>query len=566
MHGGSGIATLDRRWAWLLAALTAGLLAAFVLAGVGEGAPPPATSQTFVLVDGPRAGDFIRTAVDGQAVDPTENSLVDAEGAVTLPDRGCPALHFTGKIHGAENIDHGCGQGIVVPIESATGILFDIALAVSGEEIWEASGDAPRRVELVVAQRYLGNVRKALATAAQFGLITNAQKLDLDQTLAVATNNDRDAEALSQVGEPDPRAVELVKGALVAKRQLMRDLPSSLTGVYITDTPLFAGVDLGAGGGRALNDSSQATGFAQNPTTRLFQPFEFSGGSLSLLPVPAGGQGVGLTVNGGGLIGGYTLSSTDQTATVWSVTGPVGATAPQPRQPIGTYSALAGLGGPTGAKNAVYSCTSTKTPVCVGTSGAGSAERTTVWTITPGATPVPVAVNGFPGSSGAFAINSNLIFGGSFFDGGSTGRYQPYIASVRTKKELVLWRPTGGSGGVLALNDLGLAGGSVTDPAGTYAALWWGAEHSVLGPTTMPSTINGVNNLGWAVGSIGSPGQTHAALFLGGRTIDLSGTVSGYTLIKGDAINNVDQILVDGTNSQGQIRVLLLTPASAKSR
>jgi len=121
----------------------------------------------------------------------------------------------------------------------------------------------------------------------------------------------------------------------------------------------------------------------------------------------------------------------------------------------------------------------------------------------------------------------------------------------------------GGSGGVLALNDLGLAGGSVTDPAGTYAALWWGAEHSVPAHD-MPSTINGVNNLGWAVGSIGSRANARGAVPRS-RTIDLSGTVSGYTLIKGDAINNVDQISSTGRLA-GPDRVLLLTPASAKSR
>jgi len=98
-------------------------------------------------------------------------------------------------------------------------------------------------------------------------LITNAQKLDLDRPRRGDEQRQGRGSA-EQVGEPDPRAVELVKGALVAKRQLMRDLPSSLTGLY-QDTPLSPALT-SCGGGRALNDSSQATGFAQNPTRASF--------------------------------------------------------------------------------------------------------------------------------------------------------------------------------------------------------------------------------------------------------------------------------------------------------
>jgi hypothetical protein len=173
-------------------------------------------------------------------------------------------------------------------------------------------------------------------------------------------------------------------------------------------------------------------------------------------------------------------------------------------------------------------------------------------------------VGAFPGASGAFAINNKGIFGGSLFDSGTTGLYSPYIASTQTKKELFLWKPTGGSGVVLALNDQTIAGGSVTDAGGTRGALWWGAQHSTLGPATTPSTIRSVNRRGWAVGDLGTPGSTRAALFLGRRTIDLSNRVPGYTLVRGDAINDKGWILADGRNAQGQLHAFLLRPKTRR--
>ena len=350
------------------------------------------------------------------------------------------------------------------------------------------------------------------------------------------------------MGKNDKRAGELVQSAIESKRDVVRNLPPTVTGVYLKDTPQFSAVDLGPGGGLAINGAGQAVGFAQNSSTGLFQPVLFKGHNF--LPVPAGQQGIGRSINAAGIVGGYTFGGGAQAAGIW--------------QPNGTYVPLTGLGGPTGKENAVYGCTDTKPLVCFGTSDVGGAAHATSWSIGPPAASTPIAVGDFPGASGAFAVNNRSIFGGSFFDQGSTGRYSPYIASSLTKKELVLWRPEGGSGVVLALDGLSIAGGSVTDAARTRGALWWGSQHSVLGPTTMPSTIRGVNDLGLAIGDTGSTGQTHAALFLGGRTIDLSHLVAGYTLIRGDAVTNKDQLLVDGRDAQGKVHVLLLKPKSAR--
>ena len=73
----------------------------------------------------------------------------------------------------------------------------------------------------------------------------------------------------------------------------------------------------------------------------------------------------------------------------------------------------------------------------------------------------------------------------------------------------------------------------------------------------------GINNAGQVVGDFGNHIDNHAFLYNGSNMVDLNTLIdpsSGWTLQDANSINNLGQIVGNGTISAGQDDAFLLTP------
>jgi probable HAF family extracellular repeat protein len=117
-----------------------------------------------------------------------------------------------------------------------------------------------------------------------------------------------------------------------------------------------------------------------------------------------------------------------------------------------------------------------------------------------------------------------------------------------------------------AINNLGhVAGHADNSLRNDQAFLWTGstlADLGTLGGST--SWANGINNLDHVVGwSLVSPSVQHAFLYSGGTMQDLNSLIdpsSGWKLTNATAINDLGEIVGQGTDPQGHASAFLLTP------
>jgi len=170
------------------------------------------------------------------------------------------------------------------------------------------------------------------------------------------------------------------------------------------------------------------------------------------------------------------------------------------------------------------------------------------------------------GSSAAFAINDfGVIVGQSTTASGDIHGF-----TYQNKKFVDIGTLGGSTSAAVAVNQVGFVAGYATLPedTNTHAIIYYRGKITDLGVLDQGDSFAlAINDLGQVVGTSGLnsiDGVIDAFIYFDGKLEDLNDLIDpslGITLNSANAINDLGQIVVSGTDNQGNAATFLLTPS-----
>lgn len=499
-----------------------------------------ALSTSFVVMDGPRAGEFVHINPDGKSL---------FGDGVAAPQAGGCNYRFEGNVHGTDVDACIVQQDRLTPVyELLAGAIASEATALrvlqgdpNDERVKDASGD----------------LRTALTKLTQWGGAINSEtsaslQIDLTAKQSAVSGQDTDAkgkvDAAKHASGADRAnlindARDLISAALDTKRQAFAELLTAvpIAGEVSTDEEsLPAPTVLTDGAGLALDGTSNLdVAGARNFGLGTSQAFLWSDGAAAniddfLPPSSANAFGPNSTVMGQS--GGKPLS--------WDEIGEIAKALTVEPGSVEAANAFGGVG------FTIHNGDERATIFKENFDGADMRFKLS----RPGAIP--------PGSS-FFAVNDNNVMGGDFFNNGSSGRFTGFLFDQSDDDPFrELFTPSGGSSQPIVVNDLGVAaGGVVNSDSSVEAALWYGKKHYLpFSSFGQPSLINGMNDAGTGVGQVGLGASADGAIFQGGQVLlvdDLIPGGSGFDVTKLFDIDNAGN-MVGTAKVGGQDKAVLI--------